>query len=216
MSVDPAVVIQPSANKRRMIKPQVERKNWVFWLTKCAGWVLLSPFFSLKTEGKEKLPRNSAFILLPKHQRWEDIPLLGLAATRPLYYVAKYELFRNPLSNWYLSSLGGIPLNRARPLESRSSIRAVIDFLKKGEGVVVFPEGTYYRGRMGPGQTGMVRLILSRLEVPFIPVGINYSGTGLKKLVRICFGDPFYGDSSVPAGEFLDPIMKEIADLSGM
>jgi 1-acyl-sn-glycerol-3-phosphate acyltransferase len=199
-----------------MIKPQFSRKNWVFWLTKYAGSLLLSPFFHLRTEGKEKLPRNSAFILLPKHQRWEDIPLLGLAATRPLYYVAKYELFRNPLTNWYLSSLGGIPLNRSRPLESRNSIRAVIDFLKNGEGVVVFPEGTYFRGRMGPGQTGMVRLILSRLEVPFIPVGINYSGTGARKLVRIRFGDPCYGDSSFATGEFLDPIMKEIAMLSDL
>jgi len=198
------------------VRAKFGRKDRVFWITKNAGRILLSPFFHLKADGKEKLPQNSSFILLPKHQRWEDIPLLALATPRPLYYVAKYELFANYLSNWYLRSVGGIPLNRQRPLESRRSIKALIEFLKKGEGVVVFPEGTYYRDRMGPGQTGMVRLILSRLKVPFIPVGINYSREGARTLVRIRFGNAIYGDSSAPPGEFLDIIMKEIAQLSGM
>ncbi|MBW1798167.1 MAG: 1-acyl-sn-glycerol-3-phosphate acyltransferase [Deltaproteobacteria bacterium] len=198
------------------MRTEFGRKDWVCSITKYTGRILLSPFFRLKTDGTENLPRNSAFILLPKHQRWEDIPLLALATPRPLYYVAKYELFTNPLSNWYLRSVGGIPLNRQRPLESRRSIKALIEFLKEGEGIVVFPEGTYYRGRMGPGQTGMVRLILSRLKVPFIPVGINYSRKGARTLVRIRFGNAIYGDSSAPANEFLDRIMKEIAQLSGM
>jgi 1-acyl-sn-glycerol-3-phosphate acyltransferase len=198
------------------VREEFGRKEWVLWITRNAGRILLSPFFRLKADGKEKLPQNSSFILLPKHQRWEDIPLLALATPRPLYYVAKYELFTSYLSNWYLKSVGGIPLNRQRPLESRRSIKALIEFLKKGEGVVVFPEGTYYRGRMGQGQTGMVRLILSRLKVPFIPVGINYSREGARTLVRIRFGNAFYGDSSARANEFLDRIMKEIAQLSGL
>ena len=198
------------------MRTELGRKDWVFWITKIAGRILLSPFFRLKTDGTENLPRNSAFILLPKHQRWEDIPLIGMATPRPLYYVAKYELFTNPLSNWYLRSLGGIPLNRERPLKSRLSIKAIIEFSRKGEGIVVFPEGTYYRDRMGPGQTGMVRLILSRLTHPFIPVGINYSRAGIRTLVRIRFGNAIYGDSSAPANEFLDHMMKEIAQLSGM
>ncbi|MBW1706296.1 MAG: 1-acyl-sn-glycerol-3-phosphate acyltransferase [Deltaproteobacteria bacterium] len=198
------------------MRTEFGRKDWVCSITKYAGRILLYPFFRLKTDGTENLPKNSAFILLPKHQRWEDIPLLALAAPRSLYYVAKSELFKNPLGSWYLRSVGGIPLNRQRPLESRRSIKALIEFAKKGEGIVVFPEGTYYRGRMGPGQTGMVRLILSRLKVSFIPVGINYSKEGARTLVRIRFGNAFYGDSSAPPGEFLDCIMKEIAQLSGM
>jgi len=198
------------------VRSQAGRKDWACSITRFAGRILLSPFFRLKTDGTENLPKDSAFTLLPKHQRWEDIPLLALAAPRPLYYVAKQELFTNPLANWYLRSVGGIPLNRKRPLESRRSIKALIELLKKGEGIVVFPEGTYYKSRMGPGRTGMVRLILSRLKVPFIPVGINYSREGARTLVSIRFGRTVYGDSSAPAGEFLDHVMKEIKQLSGM
>ena len=79
----------------------------------------LFPFFRLNITGKENLPRKSAFVLLPKHQRWEDIPLLGLSTPRPLYYLAKHELFKNALGNWFFRGLGGVPLNRERPLESR-------------------------------------------------------------------------------------------------
>ncbi|MFH1243839.1 MAG: lysophospholipid acyltransferase family protein [Pseudomonadota bacterium] len=192
------------------------RKDWLFLATKTVARVLLFPFFRIECEGEETLPSNSSFVLLPKHQRWEDTPLLGLATPNPLYYVAKHELFSNPLSNWFLRSLGGIPLNRERPLESRRSIRAMIEFLRGGEGVVVFPEGTYFRDRVGPGHVGMVRLILSRLDLPFIPVGINYSRPGFRTLVRVRFGRPFFADPKLSADPFLDRMMRQIAKLSGL
>jgi 1-acyl-sn-glycerol-3-phosphate acyltransferase len=176
----------------------------------------VSPFFSLKTSGTENIPERVPFVLLPKHQRWEDIPLLGLASPRPLYYVAKQELFGNPVSRWFLSALGGIPLNRRRPLASRRAIQAVIHFLAAGEGVVIFPEGTYYRGRMGPGQEGMVRLVLNRLSLPFIPVGIHYGDPVVRTPVRIVFGPPLYGDDASSPRDFVGRAMERIAELSGM
>lgn len=192
------------------------RKNWAVWIIRTVSRILLSPFFCLETEGIENLPQKSAFVLLPKHQRWEDIPLVGLATPRPLYYIAKYELFKNPISSGFFKSLGGIPLNRQHPVESRHSIRSVIELLRKGEGVVVFPEGTYYRNRMGLGHKGMVRLILSRLSLPFIPVGVNYSRRGWRTLVRIKFGKASYADSEMAVSAFHDFMMKEIAELSGL
>jgi 1-acyl-sn-glycerol-3-phosphate acyltransferase len=185
-------------------------------MTKTVARVLLRPFFHLKTSGVNNLPQKSAFILLPKHQRWEDIPLLGLATPKPLYYVAKSELFNNILSNWYLRSLGGIPLNRQRPLKSRQSLQSLISLLREGEGAVVFPEGTYYKNKMGPGRAGVVRMILSRLSVLFLPVGIHYSRKGLRTLVQVNYGKPFYAESGTSPSAFLDRMMKEIADLSGL
>jgi 1-acyl-sn-glycerol-3-phosphate acyltransferase len=153
---------------------------------------------------------------LSKHQRWEDIPLLGLATPRPLYYIAKYELFKNVLSNWFFNSLGGIPINRQRPLESRRFLQATIELLKKGEGFVIFPEGTYYRNKMGPGQSGMVRFVLSRLTLPFIPVGINYATGRWRTRVCIHFGKAFHAEPALPASIFVNRMMKQIAALSGL
>jgi len=192
------------------------RKNWVVWITRTASRILLFPFFCLKTEGTENIPRKGAFVLLPKHQCWEDIPLVSLASSRPLYYVAKFELFRNPITSCFLKSVGGIPLNRQRPVESRDSLNFVIDLLRNGEAVVIFPEGTYYKNSMGPGHSGMVRLILSRLSPPIIPVGINYSRRGWRTVVRIKFGKASYADSDMSPNAVLDLMLKEIARLSGL
>ena len=174
------------------------------------------PFFSLKTEGIENIPRKSAFVLLPKHQRWEDIPLVGLAVFRPLYYVAKHELFKNPFSRYFLESLGGISLNRKSPLRSRHSLNKVIELLKKGDGVVVFPEGTYHKGTMGPGRSGVIRLIISRLDLPFVPAGINYSSGRYRTTVSIKFGKPSHAGPETSVNEFMGLMMNEISRLSGL
>lgn len=172
------------------------------------------PFFRMEVVGLEHLPCDSAFVLLSKHQRWEDIPLLGLAAPRPLYFIAKYELFKSVFSTWFFRSLGGIPLNRQRPLESRRSLHATIELLKKGEGFVIFPEGTYYRNKMGPGQIGMVRFVLERLKLPFIPVGIHYTSGRGRTRVRIRFGKALHAEPALPANLFVSRMMKQIATLS--
>jgi 1-acyl-sn-glycerol-3-phosphate acyltransferase len=178
--------------------------------------LLLWPFFRLEAYGLQNLPEDSAFVLLVKHQRWEDIPLLGLATPRPLYYIAKTELFKNPLSNRFISALGGIPINRQRPLESRRFLQAAIAFLQNGEGIVIFPEGTYYRDKMGPGQIGMVKFVLARLELPLIPVGIVYSAGSRRIGVRINFGKAHRAGPALDAEAVVDRMMGEIAKLSGL
>jgi 1-acyl-sn-glycerol-3-phosphate acyltransferase len=192
------------------------RNEWVYRITKVIAKFLLAPFFRLVVNGLEDLPAETAFILLPKHQRWEDIPLLALATPRRLYYVAKHELFKNPLGSWFVTALGGIPLNRKRPLESRRFLTATIDLLEKGEGLVLFPEGTYYNSVMGPGQVGMVKFIVSRLSLSFIPVGISYTRQNWRFLVRINFGRKFHAEAGVSVNTFIDHMMNEIAELSGL
>jgi 1-acyl-sn-glycerol-3-phosphate acyltransferase len=204
---------QHAYSQNRNLPAKNER---VFRAIKLLGRVLLTPFFRIEVAGAKYLPVDRAFILLSKHHRWADIPLLSIATPRPLYYIAKYELFRNALSRWFCSALGGIPLNRQRPLESRHALNATIALLEKGEAVVIFPEGTYYRGQMGPGQIGMVRFVLSRLKIPFIPVGINYTASGWRVGVRIHFGKASYPEPASPLNPFFNDLMAQIAHLSGL
>jgi 1-acyl-sn-glycerol-3-phosphate acyltransferase len=192
-----------------------QRSALILRLTRPTAKIFLSQVFKIETGGQENLPNQSGFILLAKHRRWEDIPLLSLAAPRPLYYVAKYELFVNPVSRWFVSSLGGLPINRLRPLQSRQSLKSMVDLLEKGEGIVIFPEGTYYRSGMGPGHAGLIRMIQSRCTVPFIPVGINYVAKRARTLVEINFGKAVCEGVSNRVQPLLDLMMKEIARLSG-
>ena len=191
------------------------RSAFILRLTRPTAKIFLSHVFKIETRGQENLPNQTGFILLAKHRRWEDIPLLSLATPRPLYYVAKYELFLNPVSRWFVSSLGGLPLNRSRPLQSRQSLKSMVDLLEKGEGIVIFPEGTYYRSSMGPGHAGLIRMIQSRCTVPFIPVGINYVAKRARTLVEINFGRTVFAGVSTSVQPLLNLVMKEIARLSG-
>jgi 1-acyl-sn-glycerol-3-phosphate acyltransferase len=199
-----------------MTLPVYERNAFILKIIKFIARLVLSPFFRFEWKGLENLPVKDPFVLLPKHQRWEDIPLLGMAIVRPLYYMAKHELFLNHFSRWFIGSLGGLPVNRSRPGENQRSFDRMISHLRNGEGVVIFPEGTYYENIVGPGKMGLLKIIFSQVSVPFLPVGIRYAKMRLRMLVRIEVGEPVYRESWDSNSEFLEYIMKEIARLSDM
>jgi len=205
-----------SASRKNFNAGLIKRSSRVFNITRYLGRVILFFFFHLEIRGIDNLPTRDGFVLLPKHQRWEDIPLMSLATPRSLYYIAKHELFSNPFTMWFISSLGGIPLNRKNPLATRRFLKAVLNCLSEGEGLVLFPEGTYYKRCMGPGKVGMVRLILSHIAPPFIPVGVRYVKGWLRTSVRINFGRPLYLNEDETPDFFLERIMKSIAELSGL
>ncbi len=209
-----AVGPSPGEQKRASAPHLPAQKQGFYRLIRFIAWILLWPFFRLEVNGVQHLPRNSAFILLVKHQRWEDIPLVAIATPLPLYYIAKYELFQKRLGSWFFTALGGIPLNRQRPLESRRFLQSAIALLKKGEGIVIFPEGTYYPERMGPGQAGMIKFVQSRLNLPFIPVGIRYIRDSRRTRVRINFGKAVHAGPTQAANALLERMMAEIAALS--
>ena len=194
----------------------LKRIPWFFNGIRIISCICFWPFFRLHINGSAHLPVDAAFVLLPKHQRWVDIPLLGLASVRPLYYVAKYELFKNKISRWLIQSLGGIPLNRQRPIESRASLSATIEALRQGEGLVVFPEGTYYRDHMGPARLGLVKYLATHSDSRFIPVGIRYEEKFGPTRVWISFDRSMRPDQYSSPERFLEKAMQRIAHLSGL
>jgi 1-acyl-sn-glycerol-3-phosphate acyltransferase len=199
-----------------LTSPAGEINLFIFRVTRAVVRLFLNLLFRIQVTGLENIPERGSFILLPKHQRWEDIALLGVTFQKPLYYVAKYELFERPVRKWLLLSLGGIPLNRERPLESRQSLKIMVRLLEEGAGVVIFPEGTYYREKMGPVQRGLLRMIINRMEVPLIPAGIRYSKGGWRTLVTVKIGRPLYENPSVSVDGVMNIAIKDIARLSGL
>jgi len=183
--------------------------------------------YRLGIQGRENIPFSGPVIILPKHQRWTDIPLVGLAALpRPCHYIAKRELFTMLGIRQIMTWLGGIPLDRQQPIKSRDSFRYVDSLLQRGEVIVLFPEGTYFPDTMGAGKYRLIEKMValqeqlkekySRPFIPFIPVGINYGREGLRPSVQVMVGGPLYCSCSSQAAEFTKKIMKAIALLSGI
>lgn len=199
-----------------MIFSNPKRSLSVVSILRYLARVLFFPFYKILVEGLENIPSGGSFVLLAKHQRWVDIPFLGMVVKKPLYYMAKKELFESFISRRIMSLLGAIPVDRKIPARNRNSFGRMLEFMEKGEGIVVFPEGGYYRDKMGPGHRGLISIALTRGDSVLVPVGISYTKKKFRFHTKISIGKPvgniFNGDSK----KMTDYVMKEIALHSGL
>ncbi len=136
--------------------------------------LILQPFFHvyfrLRRLGMEHVPRTGPVIFAANHRSFLDPFVIGMLTRRPVYYVAKRELFERPLQAWFLNRLGAFPVERdAGDRESMSTARAI---LSRGDCVVIFPEGTRVRrGPLGVPRRGVGRLALET-GAPVVPVAV--------------------------------------------
>ena len=203
----------------------IRRSNILYKLIRDIGHLYLRLIYRIQVQGRENIPAEGPGVLLPKHQYWTDIPIVALAAWRPVSYIAKQELFAYPGVRHFISALGGIPLDRANPVKTLDSFRHLERLLLGKEFVVIFPEGTYYPRSMGRGKHRLIERILRIQEkmnwegpqaLPFIPMGIQYLEKKIRPEIRVKIGLPLYADRKTEAQGFTQVIVEEIARLSGL
>jgi 1-acyl-sn-glycerol-3-phosphate acyltransferase len=179
-------------------------------------------YVHLRVEGLEFLPVRGPAIICPKHQRWEDIPVIGTALPMPLNYIAKVELFRQPVVREVLGGWGGVAVDRQNPRATLSSFKRLLPILAGGAYLVLFPEGTYFRGSVGPGKHRLIQLLL-KLQgqeglglLPFVPVGVSYEPRGRGYVARVKLGPPLLAPGPRQAQALTEALMARIASLSGL
>ena len=62
--------------------------------------------------GKENVPKEGGFILACNHSSNFDPIALGGSNVRPIHFMSKSELFKNPFSAWFLTHLNAFPIKR--------------------------------------------------------------------------------------------------------
>src|SRR2546423_15084919 len=142
----------------------------LYWAVRAVLQPLFLIYFRLGRIGREHLPRRGPLILAANHRSFLDPFCIGMLVRRPVYYMAKRELFQKRWQAWLLARLGAFPVDRgAGDAEAMETARAI---LQRGDCVVIFPEGTRVRsGPLGHPRRGIGRLALET-GAPVAPVAV--------------------------------------------
>jgi 1-acyl-sn-glycerol-3-phosphate acyltransferase len=142
-----------------------------FWLARWICRVFCMLFFRVRSYGRDNIPEKGAFILISNHQSYLDPMLCGCPIKRHLSFLARDTLFVNWFFGPLISSVGTIPVKRDEA--DISAMRKVIDKLKKGGGVCLFPEGTRtHDGKITALKPGL-GLLCRRGKAVVVPVVID-------------------------------------------
>jgi 1-acyl-sn-glycerol-3-phosphate acyltransferase len=165
----------------------------------------LKLWFTWRFEGLEHIPREGPALVACNHVSYLDPLAQGyflVKAGRNPRYLAKSELFGNPILRAILQGTRQIPVKRGSG--DRGPVEFATDALRAGELVLVYPEGTVTTNPdfspMG-GKTGIARLTLAT-RMPVIPLAVWGSAPVWQRGGRrnLKFGRPIF----VKAGPPLD------------
>jgi len=156
--------------------------------------------FNVRCEGRNKVPATGGGLMLSNHQSNLDPVLVGLACNRRLNYVARKSLFKFAPFRWLINSLDAIPIDREGT--GLEGLKETLKRLKRGEIVLLFPEGTRTPNgevlRMKPGFCAVAR----RSKLPLFPVALDGAWQAWprqrvlpgRSIVHIHFGEPIGPD----------------------
>jgi 1-acyl-sn-glycerol-3-phosphate acyltransferase len=131
----------------------------IYWTLRAVLVPCFLVYLRMQRVGREHLPRSGPLLLASNHRSFLDPFVIGTLVRRPVYYMAKRELFEKRWQAWILNALGAFPIDRgAGDHDAMDTARAI---LARGDCVVVFPEGTRVRsGGLGDPRRGVGRLAL--------------------------------------------------------
>ena len=145
----------------------------------------------LRVYGRDRVPSSGGFVLAINHFHWIDIPAVGYASPRTLYFVAKQEAHVIPLLGWYIRLFGSFSVRRGE--SDREAVRRMREVVRDGHALGIFVEGTRQRaGVPGEVQPGAAMVALQE-NVPVVCAVIHGSQTwklGSFAPVSIAFGEP--------------------------
>ena len=143
---------------------------FVYWTVRAVLQPFFHVYFRMSRLGREHAPAHGPLLIAANHRSFLDPFIIGCIVRRPVYFVAKQELFRHRFIAWLLNSLGAFPIERGNA--DGDAMRTAREILERGHAVVIFPEGTRVRpGPLGQAKRGVGRLALET-GAPVLPVAI--------------------------------------------
>jgi 1-acyl-sn-glycerol-3-phosphate acyltransferase len=146
---------------------------------------------SIRTYGKERVPREGGAVLAMNHFNFIDIPVFGTICPRRVVFVGKSELFEYPGLAQLIRGHGALPIRRGE--SDREALRRMRETVRENDLLGLFIEGTRQTsGVPGEPKPGAAMVAISE-GVPVVPAAIHGSQTwklGNRAAVSVAFGEP--------------------------
>lgn len=127
-------------------------------------------YFRWRVFNPERVPVNGPVILAANHMSFLDPPLVGAGLHRDINYLARDTLFRYPGIGALLRSWNSVPVDRDGG--GAAGLRAILERLLAGGGIILFPEGTRSPdGKLQPARSG-IGLTVIKSTAPVVPVRV--------------------------------------------
>jgi 1-acyl-sn-glycerol-3-phosphate acyltransferase len=140
------------------------RLGWLFF----RAWY--ATYFRWRVFNPERVPETGAVILASNHASFLDPPLVGSGLKRGINYLARESLFRFPGIGALLRSWSAVPVDRDGG--GAAGLKAILNRLLAGGGIILFPEGTRTRdGNLQPARSG-IGLVVVKSNAPVVPVRV--------------------------------------------
>lgn len=119
--------------------------NFLFTIANIIMWPVIRLLFRARCTGRENVPKKGAVIIAANHIHALDMFFISSFMPRTVRYLAKAELFKNPIIGFLFRTAGAIPIDRNAT--SAEPIKEVLSVLKKEKVVGIFPQGTRCKGK---------------------------------------------------------------------
>lgn len=160
--------------------------------------------FKLQYTGEENAPRNGPFIVISNHQTHVDGFAIALSLHKTLNHNRIVPWAKTDIGKGQEGKLGWVlwrifdtvPIDREMEKELTSAIKLSLEYLRKGDVILVFPEGTRYPyGEVGPFKYGVANLARGA-PAPILPVALwrRKEDGG----VQVNIGKPFFMPTKTP------------------
>jgi 1-acyl-sn-glycerol-3-phosphate acyltransferase len=181
--------------------------------------------FGFVKRGGGRVPRSGGVIIASNHISYCDPPIVGCGIPRELHFMAKEELFKNPVFAALIRSYNAIPLKRS--VGDMAALRKAVKLIKDGRAVLMFPEGTRsLSGKLLKAKAG-VGMIGVMTSAPIVPVYVEGTNSLRKAFLRkrrfsVSCAEPVipseYKDQAADPKEHYqrvtDEVMRRIAGLA--
>lgn len=175
------------------------------------GFLVLLLNGRTKVKNKERLPADSNYILIAPHRSWLDPVFLAISAYPERFtFMAKKEIFKNPIVRWLAAKMNAFPVDRENP--GPSAIKIPVKTLKEGNlSLMMFPSGTRHSEDLKGGAITIAKLS-GKAIVPAVFTGpYKFSDVLKRKKAAVYFGEPIKIDRSTKLDhENLRKLSKEI------